>query len=70
MKVALGQDIKGLQVNLQVNILACSIASHSGADPGVGGPGGQDPPFWGSPKLHKEAKNFARVRAKTPGFST
>ena len=23
---------------------------------GVGGPGGQDPPFWGTPKLHKEGK--------------
>ena len=23
---------------------------------GGGGPGGQDPPFWGTPKLHKEGK--------------
>ena len=23
-------------------------------------------PFWGTPKLHKEGKNVARVRAKTP----
>ena len=37
-----------------------------GADPGGGGPGGQDPPFWGTPKLHKEGKNGA----KTPRFST
>ena len=37
-----------------------------------GGPGGQDspPPFWGTPKLHKEGKNVARVRAKRPRFST
>ena len=41
-----------------------------GADPGGGDPGGQDPPFWGTPKLHKEGKNVARVRAKTPHFST
>ena len=37
---------------------------------GGGGPGGQDPPFWGTPKLHKEGKNGARMRAKTPHFST
>ena len=37
---------------------------------GGGGPGGQDPPFWGTPKLHKEGKNGALVRAKTPHFST
>ena len=35
-----------------------------------GGPGGQDPPLLGTPKLHKEGKNGARVRAKTPHFST
>ena len=32
-------------------------AQPAGADPG--GPGGQDtppPPFWGTPKLHKEGK--------------
>ena len=28
----------------------------AGADPGGGGPGGQDPPFWVTPKLHKEGK--------------
>ena len=41
-----------------------------GADPGGGGPGGQDPPFWGTPKLRKKGKNVARVRAKTLRFST
>ena len=28
------------------------------------------PPFWGTPKLHKEGKNVARVPAKMPHFST
>ena len=27
-------------------------------------------PLWGTPKLHKEGKNVARVRAKKPRFST
>ena len=38
-----------------------------GADPGGGGGGPGGP---GTPKLHKEGKNVARVRAKTPHFST
>ena len=37
---------------------------------GGGGPGGQDPPFWGTPKFHKEGKNVAHVRAKSLLFST
>ena len=45
-----------------------------GADPGGGGwgPGGQDspPPFWGTPKLHKEGKNVARMGANEPHFSS
>ena len=41
-----------------------------GADPGGGVPGGQDPPFWGTRKLHKEGKNVPRVCAKTLRFST
>ena len=44
-----------------------------GADPGGGGvPGGQDLPFWGTPKLHKEVKrkNVSRMHTKTPHFST
>ena len=32
--------------------------------------GVRTPPFWGTPKLHKEGKNATRVRAKTPHFST
>ena len=32
--------------------------------------GGVLNPFWGTPKLHKEGKNVARVRAKTPHFIT
>ena len=31
---------------------------------------GPPPPFWGTPKLHKEGKNGARVRANGPHFST
>ena len=43
----------------------------AGADPGGGGVlGVRTPPFWGTPKLHKEGKNVARVRAKMPHFST
>ena len=44
----------------------------AGADPGGGGSwgSGPPPPFWWTPKLHKEGKNVARVRAKTPHFST
>ena len=36
------------------------------------GPGGQDPPppFWGTPKLHKEGQNVVRMLEKTPRFST
>ena len=43
-----------------------------GADPRGGGSwgSGPPPPFWGTPKLHKEGKNVPRVRAKTPHFST
>ena len=48
----------------------------AGADPvGVGGGGGvvlvvrNPPPFWGTPKLHKEGKKVVRVHAKTPRFS-
>ena len=34
------------------------VLTHTGADPGGGGPGVQDPPppFRGTPKLHKEGK--------------
>ena len=32
--------------------------------------GVRTPPFWGTPKLHKEGKNVARMRARTPRFST
>ena len=35
---------------------------------GEGGPGGQDPPFSGTPKLHKEGKG--RTRANGLHFST
>ena len=43
----------------------CRRAPHtSGVDPGGGGV------FWGTPKLHKEGKNVARVHVKTPHFST
>ena len=52
------------------NYIHVYVMMMAGADPGGGGPGGQDPPFWGTPKLHKEGKNGARVRAKTPHFST
>ena len=37
---------------------------------GSGPPPPLPPPFWGTPKLHKEGKNGARMRAKTPHFST
>ena len=37
--------------------------SRGGSTRGGGeGPGGQDPPFWGTPKLHKEGKK--RMHAK------
>ena len=46
---------------------SCDI--HGGGQGRIqGGPGGQDPPFWGTPKLHKEGKNVARVRAKNAAF--
>ena len=41
-----------------------------GGSRGGGVLGVRTPPFWGTPKLHKEGKNVARVRAKTPCFST
>ena len=43
-----------------------------GGSKGGGRPWGQEPPppFWGTPKLHKEGKNVVRMRAKTPHFST
>ena len=37
---------------------------------GGGGPGGQGPLLLGTPKLHKNGKNVARVPAKTPRLST
>ena len=38
---------------------------------GSWGSGPPHPPFWGTPKLHKEGKkNIMRVRAITPHFST
>ena len=38
-------------------------------DPGGGGgPGGQDTPFLGTPKLQKEGKNVARVHAQNAAF--
>ena len=36
----------------------------------VGGPGDQDPPFWGTPKLHKEGRNVVLVHANTSRFSS
>ena len=44
----------------------------TGADPGGGGSWGSGPPplFLGTPKLHKEGKNVARMRTKTLHFST
>ena len=47
--------------------------SPTGADPGGGGGLGDrtPPPFWGTPKLHKEVKKYVmRVCAKTPHFRT
>ena len=44
--------------------------THTGADPGGGGSWGSGPPFWGTPKLHKEGKNVPRMCTKTPRFST
>ena len=41
----------------------------SGADPG-GGLGGQDPPFWGTPKLHKVGKKMLRACTKATHFSS
>ena len=58
---------------LTLNMRCIDARVRPGADPGGSGPGGQDtppPPFWGTPKLHKEGKNVARMLAKTPRFST
>ena len=46
----------------------------AGADPGGGGggrggPGGQDPPpFWGTPKLHKEGKKRRACARENAAF--
>ena len=34
-----------------------------------GGLGVRMPPFWGTPKLHREGKNVTRMHANTPRFS-
>ena len=52
------------------------LTSDSGADPSVcvwggGGLGCHDPPFWGTPKLHKEGtKNVVRVCLNTTRFTS
>ena len=69
----LGPMLEILMGNLPLNdYILCMKRVTTGADPGGGGPGGQDPspPFWGTPKLHKEGKNVARMRANGPHFST
>ena len=51
---------------VEVYLLVFRGGSRGGGSWGSGPP----PPFWGTPKLHKEEKNVARVCAKTPRFST
>ena len=46
------------------------VLQKAGADPGGRGLGGQDTPFWGTPKLHKEGKNVACMHANATCFSS
>ena len=45
---------------LSVNLIIIKLEK-GGADPGEGGPGGQDPPFRGTLSLHKRGNKVARM---------
>ena len=55
---------EGRRVDESRSTLTLEKRENLGVDPGGGGWS------WGTPKLHKEGKNVARARAKTPHFNT
>ena len=68
--MALSLTLLPVLTDIEAGVHFCPVML-TGADPGGGGPGGQEPPFLGTPKLHKEGKKtVTHVRAKTPHFST
>ena len=71
--VALHSSSVSLTSYHTVNSKAISVShvlQKAGADPGGRGLGGQDTPFWGTPKLHKEGKNAACMHANATCFSS